>query len=158
VSWYQKGKINLDFTETRDSQWHWHQMGHMQVCMSLQTDNHASTPPLCFLEAGCPSCCPTNSVRALKESSELTFARISVRPPARPRPTTPLVVFSHHWWLYGQSKMVADYEALEELLEVERELCNRIDEQISDLSELHQNEIVNIKQVPARHCNHISPP
>jgi len=34
----------------------------MQVCTSLQTDNHASTPPLCFLQAGCPSCRPTNSV------------------------------------------------------------------------------------------------
>jgi len=38
----------------------------MQVCISLQTDNHASTPPLCFLQAGCPSCRPTNSVKALK--------------------------------------------------------------------------------------------
>ena len=38
----------------------------MQVCTSLQTDNHASTPPLKFLQAGCPSCLPTNSVKALK--------------------------------------------------------------------------------------------
>jgi len=38
----------------------------MHVCTSLQTDNHASTPPLCFLQAGCPSCRPTNSVKALK--------------------------------------------------------------------------------------------
>jgi len=37
----------------------------MQVCTSLQTDNHASTPPLSFLQAGCPSCRPTNSVNAL---------------------------------------------------------------------------------------------
>jgi len=36
----------MDFTETRDSEWQWHQLGHMQVCTSLQTDNHASTPPL----------------------------------------------------------------------------------------------------------------
>ena len=48
VSWYQKGKINLDFTEARDSEWQWHQLGYMQVCTSLQTDNHASTPPLSF--------------------------------------------------------------------------------------------------------------
>jgi len=66
VSRYQKGKTNLDFTEARDSEWQWHQLGHMQVCTSLQTDNHASTPPLCFLQAGCPSCRPTNSVKALK--------------------------------------------------------------------------------------------
>jgi len=38
----------------------------MQVCTSLQTDNHASNPPLSFLQAGCPSCRrPTNSVEAL---------------------------------------------------------------------------------------------
>jgi len=66
VSRYQKGKTNLDFTEARDSEWQWHQLGHMQVCTSLQTENHASTPPLCFLQAGCPSCRPTNSVKALK--------------------------------------------------------------------------------------------
>jgi len=52
----------LDFTEARDSEWQWHQLGHMQVCTSLQTDNHASTPH----QAGCPSCHPTNSVKALK--------------------------------------------------------------------------------------------
>jgi len=38
----------------------------MQVCTSLQTDNHASTPLLSFLQAGCPSCRPTNSIEALK--------------------------------------------------------------------------------------------
>jgi len=48
VSQYQKGKTDLDFTEARDSEWQWHQLGHMQVCTSLQTDNHASTPPLSF--------------------------------------------------------------------------------------------------------------
>ena len=65
-SWYQKGKTNLDFTEARDSEWQWHQLGHVQVCTCLQTDNHASTPPLSFLQAGCPSCHPTNSVKALR--------------------------------------------------------------------------------------------
>jgi len=44
VSQYQKGKTNVDFTEARDSKWQWHQLGHMQVCTLLQTDNHASTP------------------------------------------------------------------------------------------------------------------
>jgi len=66
VSWYQKGKTNLDFTEARDSEWQWHHLGHMQVCTSLQTDNQFSTPLLSFLEAGCPSCRPTNSIKALK--------------------------------------------------------------------------------------------
>ena len=46
VSRYQKGKTNLDFTEARDSEWQWHQLGHMQtISTSLQTDttNHASS-------------------------------------------------------------------------------------------------------------------
>ena len=46
VSRYRKGKTNLDFTEARDSEWQWHQLCYMQVCTSLLTDNHASTPPL----------------------------------------------------------------------------------------------------------------
>jgi len=66
VGRYQKGKTNLGFTEARDSEWQWHQLCYVQVCTSLQTDNYASTPPLSFLQAGCPSCCPTNSVKALK--------------------------------------------------------------------------------------------
>ena len=66
VSRYQKGKTNLDITEARDSEWQWRQLDRMQVCTLFQTDNHASTPPLSFLQAGCPSCCLTNSVKALK--------------------------------------------------------------------------------------------
>ena len=31
VSRYQKGKSKLDFTEARDSEWQWHQLGQMQV-------------------------------------------------------------------------------------------------------------------------------
>jgi len=48
VNRYQKGKTNLDFTEATGSEWQQHQLGHTQVCTSLQTDNHASTPPLSF--------------------------------------------------------------------------------------------------------------
>jgi len=51
VSRYQKSKTNLDFTEARDSKWQCHQLGRIQVCTSLQTDNHASTPTLSFLQA-----------------------------------------------------------------------------------------------------------
>jgi len=42
----RKVKTNLGFTEARDSEWQWHQLGHMQVCTSLQVDNNASTPRL----------------------------------------------------------------------------------------------------------------
>jgi len=54
VSRYQNGKTNLDFTGARDSEWQWHQLGHMQVCTLLQTDNHASTPPLRFFTGRMP--------------------------------------------------------------------------------------------------------
>jgi len=66
VSQYQKGKTNLDFTEARDSEWQWHQLDHMQVCTSIQTDIHQQPTTQVFLQAGCPSCRPTNSVKALK--------------------------------------------------------------------------------------------
>ena len=38
------------------------------ICKSAPRSrhNHASTPPLNFLQARCPSCCPTNSIKALK--------------------------------------------------------------------------------------------
>jgi len=51
----------------------------MQVCTSLQTDDHASTPPLSFLQAGCPSCCPTNSVKALKAQDPYTCKKNQIK-------------------------------------------------------------------------------
>jgi len=65
VSWYQKGKTNLDLLEQEmvsGSGISW----AMQICTSAQTDNHASIPPLSFLQEGRPSCHPTNSIKALK--------------------------------------------------------------------------------------------
>ena len=76
VSRYQKGKTYLDFTEAKDSEWQWHPLGYMQVCTLLQSDNHASTPPLNFLQARCPSCRPTNSVKALKVDCTEVHSRI----------------------------------------------------------------------------------
>jgi len=51
VSRYQKGKtrkVNQSgFTGARNSEWQWHQLGHMQICTSPQTDN-TSILPLIF--------------------------------------------------------------------------------------------------------------
>jgi len=58
VSRYQKGKTNLDFTEAKDSEWQWHQLGHMQVYTLIQTDNHASTPPPRFFTGRMPFLLP----------------------------------------------------------------------------------------------------
>jgi len=38
----------------------------MQIYTSPQTDNNAGIPPLSYLQAGCPSCRPTNSIKRLK--------------------------------------------------------------------------------------------
>ena len=66
VSRYQKGKTNLDFIEARDSEWQWHQLGHVQVCTMLQTDDHANTPPFSFYRPDAlPAAQPTAS-KALK--------------------------------------------------------------------------------------------
>jgi len=35
VSQYQKGKTNLDFTEARDSEWQWHQLGRRSAPRSI---------------------------------------------------------------------------------------------------------------------------
>ena len=80
VSQYQKGKTNLDLTEARNSDRQWHQLGHMQVCTLLQTDNHTSTSPLTFLQAGCPSCRPTNSVTALKDKCQMLLVKWLLSP------------------------------------------------------------------------------
>jgi len=41
----------------------------LYASLHLIPDNHANIPPLSFLQAGCPSCCPTNGVKALKDYS-----------------------------------------------------------------------------------------
>ena len=66
VSRYQRGKTNLDFTEARDSEWLWHQLGHSKSAShSRQTTTPAPHHSI-FLQAGYPSCHPTNSVKALQ--------------------------------------------------------------------------------------------
>ena len=57
--------VAVGWSAGSDSEWQWHLLGYMQVC-SRSRHNHASTPPLSFLQAGCPSCRSINSVKALK--------------------------------------------------------------------------------------------
>jgi len=69
LSRYQKGKTNLDFTEARDGEWQWHQLGHMQVCISLQTDNHTNTPLLSFFTGRMPFLPPNQQRQGTTGSS-----------------------------------------------------------------------------------------
>jgi len=41
VSRYQEGKTNLDFTEARDSEWQWHQLG---TCKSAPRSRQITMP------------------------------------------------------------------------------------------------------------------
>ena len=43
VSRYQKGRTNLDFTEARDSEWQWHQLGRA-ICKSAPCSRQITTP------------------------------------------------------------------------------------------------------------------
>jgi len=71
VSPFQKGKTNLDFTDARDSEWQWHQLGHMQVCTSLQTDNHTNTRLRSFFTGRMPFL-PPNQQRQSTEGETLS--------------------------------------------------------------------------------------
>ena len=42
-------------------EWQWHQLGHMQLCTLLQTDNLTSTPPLFYQPDTLPAAQPTAS-------------------------------------------------------------------------------------------------
>jgi len=77
VSRYQKGKSNLDFTEARDSEWQWYQLGHMQVCISLQTDNHASATPLKVFTGRMPFL-PPNQQRQSTEGMRVNMNKTKV--------------------------------------------------------------------------------
>jgi len=84
VSRYQKGKNNLDFTEARDSEWQWNLLDRMQVCTSLQTDNHASTPPLSFFTGRMPFLSPNQqcqSTEGKRFSTKLAIKLLLEIPP-----------------------------------------------------------------------------
>jgi len=42
----------------QESEWQWHQLGHMQVCTLLQTDNHDSNPTTQFFTGRMPFLLP----------------------------------------------------------------------------------------------------
>ena len=55
--------------------WQWHQLDHMQtICTSFLTENHTQYLITQFLQAGCSSQRPTNSVKALKVVLTITMA------------------------------------------------------------------------------------
>ena len=78
MSQYQKGKTKLDFTEARDSEWQWHQLGHMQVCTLFQTDNHTSTSPLSFFTGRMPFLPPNQQCQSTEGTRVCDHSRAAV--------------------------------------------------------------------------------
>ena len=71
VSQHQKGKTNLDLLEQEivsGSVISW------AICKSAPRPDRI--PPLSFLQAGCPSCHATNSIKALKAFALMVITRI----------------------------------------------------------------------------------
>jgi len=96
VSQYQKGKTHVDFAEARDSEQQWHQLGHMQVCTSLQTDNHASIQPLSFF-TGWMSFLPPVQQRQSTEELHIINDNIELNCCSTAHARDVLVVFIFGW-------------------------------------------------------------
>jgi len=80
VSQHQKGKTNLDFTEARDSEWQVASAGpyaSLHLAPDRQPRQHRTTQ---FLQAGCPSCRPTNSVKAMKANHSYNEVKLLLGP------------------------------------------------------------------------------
>ena len=65
VSRYQKGKTNLDFSEARDSEWQWHQLGHMSASRSRQITTPAAHHSVFYRPDALPAAKPTASKHCL---------------------------------------------------------------------------------------------
>jgi len=68
VSRHQKGKPFWILTKQEMIGWQRHRLDHMQtICTSFQTDNHVSSSKFTFfLQTGCSSRRPANSVKSMK--------------------------------------------------------------------------------------------
>jgi len=92
VSRYQKGKTNPDFTEARDSEWQWNPLNRMQVCISLQTDNHANTPPLKFFTGRMPFLPPNQQCQSTEGKVNACSNYLSLLPSTGREMTTSQIV------------------------------------------------------------------
>jgi len=59
LSWFWYG-----FTGARDSEWQWHSWAMWKSAPRPRQITTPASHHWVFLQAGCPSCCPTNSVKA----------------------------------------------------------------------------------------------
>jgi len=93
VSRYEKGKTNLDFTEARGSGISW------DVCKSAPCSRQITTPAhhhSAFLQAGCPSCCPTNS--ATNNNLLIYWIGRGIKTEKHSRVSRKKYSTRHSWW------------------------------------------------------------
>ena len=97
VSRYQKGKTNLDFTEARDSEWQWHQLG---VCKSVPRSRQTTTPAPhhCFFTGRMPFL-PPNQQRQSTEGFYFLLTK-SIFKVQKPRPAWKEQACSWMDWRY----------------------------------------------------------
>jgi len=67
VSQYQKSKTNMNFTEARDSEWQWHQLGHMRL--HLAADRQPCQHPTAQFFTGRMPFLPPNQQRQSTEGT-----------------------------------------------------------------------------------------
>ena len=70
VSRYQKGKTNLDFSEARDGEWQWHQLGHMRGMSAPCSRKPRQHPTAQFFTSRMPFL-PPNQQRQSTEGRKL---------------------------------------------------------------------------------------
>ena len=81
--------------------WRWWRGGDTwsyNMCKAAVKCHHQQTNTRLFLQAGCPCCCPTNSVRALKgnlSNASLCNAAVCTMQPMWFRDYTPVARFAH---------------------------------------------------------------
>jgi len=76
---YQKGKTNLDFSEARDSEWQWHQLGHMQSApRSRQIGLTMQHPTTQFFTGRMPFLPPNNQRQSTEGNAEMKYFMLNV--------------------------------------------------------------------------------
>ena len=114
LSRYQKGKTNLDFTEARDSEWQWHQLG--QVCTSLQSDSHASNPAISFFTGRMPFLPPNQQRLPLSVIDKSQLQGLSVAFGTRQLLGVRCTVLTFVGIMFAQHRAQKYYSAAKELI------------------------------------------
>jgi len=94
----------------------------MQVCISLQTDNHASTPPLSFFTGRMPFLPPNQQRQSTEGNSQQPIANVMENGKFQPRDSKT----SEQIWMKPRSKkVVATIQKVEKITISEQPLTNR---------------------------------